>query len=151
MKPLIAVLMSCAFTLLHASGSEFNRAVIQAEFCGTCLMADVPIDMADVDCDIIVGHEWIILFCLVVEEQAVATCNCCDPPLNIEESLEPVFPVNGSDVTALEDDCDVPSGSVSCDHVQWQKSICMLELALYSKEPVDGAWTIFHSDIKVLC
>ncbi|KAF8124234.1 hypothetical protein EV363DRAFT_1178358 [Boletus edulis] len=35
--------------------------VIQANYLGTIFTADVPVDFRLIDCDVMVGHEWISL------------------------------------------------------------------------------------------
>ena len=62
----------CFVSPIVASRSEglpfLDRAVVQANYQGTCFTADVPIVVRDIDCDVIIGREWISLLCLVVSQ-----------------------------------------------------------------------------------
>ena len=53
----------CFVSPTVASRSEglplLDRAVVQANYQGTCFTADVPIVVRDIDCDVVIGREWI--------------------------------------------------------------------------------------------
>ena len=40
-------------------------AVVQAEYEGTCFVADVNLEISATDCDLVVGKEWVALLRLV--------------------------------------------------------------------------------------
>ena len=91
---------------LGADGSSLERAVVQALYEGTYFTAEVPVTVRDINCDVIIGHEWIALFHLVVSQpDGAETLSRGTPsPLHLEESLHNLFPIDGSgdgSVTAL--------------------------------------------------
>ncbi|KAH0838122.1 hypothetical protein J3R83DRAFT_6368, partial [Lanmaoa asiatica] len=137
---------------IGAPGSVQNSAVIQAVFCGTSFTADVPIDVAEIDCDVIVGREWMALFHHVVDGRPV-TVRGSDGvlPSSSEEYYMPVLPIHGRDSTELRPCLDDASSSLSSRVAQRQHSERMLEAALHSADAGVSALSIFHSDVDVLC
>ena len=58
--------------------------MVQAKYLGTSFTAEVPVDIGDIDCDIVIGREWISLLQLVVNNQpatALRSRACSSPSL----------------------------------------------------------------------
>ena len=83
----------------NASSSAFQeRAVVQVAYQGMYFMAEVPIAICEIDCNVIVGHEWIALFHLVVSEPVGAETSSrgSSSPLHLKESSYDQLPIDGS-------------------------------------------------------
>ena len=63
----------------HRVAEDVLTHVVQAEFHGMYFTADVPIDVEVIDYDLVVGHGWISLFRVIVDDCPAAvrdTCQC---------------------------------------------------------------------------
>ena len=145
-SPVIAALVS--------GGAPLSRGIVQALFCGSCFTADVPVDIGDIDCDLVVGREWMALFRLVTDDRpAIVRGSRADVvPSSVEESSMYNSPRSGciSDASAV-DPC-VPLRTVSEDAAQRVETVRSLEAALHSEVSTShpSSWTVFHSDVDVL-
>ncbi|KAF8122158.1 hypothetical protein EV363DRAFT_1183345 [Boletus edulis] len=61
-------LVSPAAMSLRLNG-DAHSVIIQADYRGTSFTADVSFEVDHIDCDIVVGREWIAFFHLVVDDR----------------------------------------------------------------------------------
>ena len=139
LSPLIASLYA------SESGSVQRSAVVQAEYRGTSFTADVSVDVQVIDCDVIVGREWMAFFHL-------AGRNPPDPliPSCSEVSSSDGLPLRGSS-SAVSSTCndDRPRSLTQEDALRLD-SVRLLERGLHSVDSLSPACTIFHSEVDIL-
>lgn len=144
-------LVSPAVSSLFSTGPPLMRGTVQALFCGMPFTAEVPVEVADIDCDLIVGREWIALFRLVTNERPVAASYSRDDVIpSIEESSMNFSPLPGCISVASAADHSFPLGTVSEVAAQREESVRMLDAALHSDVPTAPSWTMLHFDVDLL-
>ncbi|KAF8123672.1 hypothetical protein EV363DRAFT_1095102, partial [Boletus edulis] len=130
---------------IGASNSGAPTAVIQAEYCGTCFTADVSVEIDHIDCDVIVGREWIAFFHLVVNDPRSGSGQAVDCDSPRYEVLLSNHPPNAGRVSAAVGG-EHSVHPVTPGDSQRSFSIQSLERALHLDDPPSQEWIIFHSD-----
>lgn len=104
--------------LFNGNGCFQGSTVVQANYCGMSFTADVLVDVAEINCELLVGCEWMTLRHLVLEDLSVPRGGFGDIPSSCEKSLQLLSPVNRGVTTASLVNCDIASGSISSNDAQ---------------------------------
>ena len=148
----VRCIVSPAITRQFVSEVHPTRAVVQADFCGMGFTAEVPVDVGDIEANLVVGHEWISLFCVVVGDPPVSVRDTRDfvLPSCIEEFSPNSVPLHGSAPLPFADRRVDQTRSPATNAGLSDDTVRMIETVLHSDMPMSSAWTIFHSDVEVL-
>ncbi|KAH0828888.1 hypothetical protein J3R83DRAFT_2287 [Lanmaoa asiatica] len=118
-------LVSPAVASHFPEGPILTHAIVQAPYSGTGFTAEVPVDVEEIDCDLVAGRQWMSLFCLVTDNCPFAEHDCRDDvvPSNAEESLTNNSPHLGCVSVDSGADHGVPSGAVLKEASRQEESV----------------------------
>ncbi|KAF8438097.1 hypothetical protein L210DRAFT_3631486 [Boletus edulis BED1] len=125
-----------------------TRAVVQAVYIGTSFTADVPVEVTDIDCDLIIGHEWISLLNVVSNDtrSVVRRDSPHVPSLSLPESTSCVTsPPSGLCILCHSE--RTSSGLLLDSNEARALSISFLETFLYPEASSSPEGFIFSSDV----
>ncbi|KAF8119392.1 hypothetical protein EV363DRAFT_1198921, partial [Boletus edulis] len=130
----------------HAMAATYesvpSRAVIHAQYLGTNFTVEVPVDIGDINCDVVVGREWISLLRLV----PAALCSRARSSPSLEGGSYYYLPEAGRNYVLPVNDLSSSAHSISDRNFSEQ----LLMEAPFGGSSTTSGWTLFDSNREAL-